>query len=574
MAVRWSTGWAVLVVLPCLDAEAARPYRVVATWGDTSGVTCLVPREDGLWVGTRGWGLARLDARGRVEHFDSTAGLPGNAVSQCLQAEGALWVATEAGLARLNKESGRFETASKGRFLSLAEAGGQVVAGRDDGVLVDGAGRERERLELVPAVMTGSATGALVVGSPSGEVFDSRDRRTLRLSAPVIGLRLEGEALVVETASGRLRREPGGALEPLETAPLPRSVAAELAWARISSEAQWDGRSFVGTDAGLWERRDGSSWCQVDLGGMPCGPRLTSLAWFGGALWVGGFDRGVCRFDGARWERFAGPGSLPSDLVNDLASDGERLYVATNEGMAIVDRALRFRQIGEPRWGKDPRHRGPWSRVVNGLAVDPASGEVWVADYVSVHRMGAKSWLHFDRRDGVTGLGLTRLAVRNGVVAVGTGRDGLHLGGAGGSFRTLDDGAGLPDNWVMDVAFDRDGRLWAATCTRGVGILEGETWRRLTSDEGLADDFTLAIAEVGDEMWVGTLRGVSIVRGQSVVSLDTSQGLSGDEVHDVLAVGDKVFLATEAGLTILEPVGNDAGAKRVELAAELWDMTP
>jgi ligand-binding sensor domain-containing protein len=62
-----------------------------------------------LWIGTQGAGLARL-SRGRLTHYTSAAGLPGNWISSlCVDRKGMLWVGTAGnGLARL--ENGKFRT--------------------------------------------------------------------------------------------------------------------------------------------------------------------------------------------------------------------------------------------------------------------------------------------------------------------------------------------------------------------------------------------------------------------------------------------------------------------------------
>jgi ligand-binding sensor domain-containing protein len=289
----------------------------------------------------------------------------------------------------------------------------------------------------------------------------------------------------------------------------------------------------------------------MPLGGCPCGPRLSALAHFDGALWVGSFDNGLCRLDGTRWTHYYGPELLPSDMINDLAATKTHLYVATLKGLAVVDRKGGFSLATHEQCVDNPKSNCPWHPSVTGAAADRESGTVWVADTGAVHRVG-KRWKHFYRHSGLTSDRITRVASRRGTTAVATSDQGVFLKTGSGAFVNWDDQMGLADNWVMDLAFDRSGALWAATCTRGVSrFLDGE-WRTYTTGQGLADDYALSIAEVEGRIWVGTFRGVTVLTESGPVTLSAADGLAGNEVHDILEHRGKVFLATDGGLSVVE----------------------
>ena len=540
-------AWAALVTAAA--AASGQPIRAIETHGDASEVACLAVGDAGaLWVGTRGAGMFRLEASGEIVRRDAVAGLPGNAVRACVVHERLLWVATEGGLASWDRAHDRFEVVRSGRCLALAAVGAHLAVAYDDGSIeLLGEGGGRRQLDLVPTSLAGGPDGELAAGSLSGEVWDGRDRTRHHLGIPVTDLAWRGDVLVAGTPVGERERASGGAFVAVAAPPFDPSLTG-LEPLPVTARVVWQGRAVVGTGSGLY-RATQAGWCRIELGGMPCGSRLTSLARFDGALWAGSFDRGLCRLDPDGWRRFSGPGVLPSDMVNDLASDGRQLFVATNGGLVTVDSELRFSTLGAPAAAKDPRHRGPWNAVINGVAAN--EGEVWLADFMTVHSIGRASWRHFDHRQGVTAAGLTRIAARAGRVAVGTGRSGVHVRDGGGGFTTIDDRVGLPENWVMDVAFGRGGELWVATCSRGVAHeATGGAWRRVTTAQGLADDATLALADIDGAMWVGTLAGLSIIDGDTVTTLSVRDGLSGPEVHDILADGDRVIVATDAGLTV------------------------
>jgi len=86
-------------------------------------VTCLLAaRDGGLWIGTLGGGLVRLE-RGRFTSYSVKSGLPEDIVSALLETrDGALWIGTNDGLARY--QGGRFRTFSaKDGLAPRVEAG-------------------------------------------------------------------------------------------------------------------------------------------------------------------------------------------------------------------------------------------------------------------------------------------------------------------------------------------------------------------------------------------------------------------------------------------------------------------
>jgi ligand-binding sensor domain-containing protein len=308
---------------------------------------------------------------------------------------------------------------------------------------------------------------------------------------------------------------------------------------------------FVATDDGVFERRN-NNWQGLAMGGCPCGPRLSALATFRDELWVGGFDSGLCRFDGKHWHHYQGNSYLPSDMINHLATGRGRLYVATLKGLVIIDKRLHFSRFTRDQCVDNPGNNCPFYESVTGIASDQSTANVWIADTGSVHRFSSRKWRHFYRAKGITSEHITRIAADRSRIAVGTSDKGLLLFDNGKFFRILDDSTGLSDNWIMDLSFDRSGALWIATCTRGVSRYDNGTWRTWTTLDGLSDDYALTVSEIQGRIWIGHFRGISILSGYGIVNLSVKDGLAGNEVHAILEHRGKVYLATDGGLTILE----------------------
>jgi ligand-binding sensor domain-containing protein len=185
--------------------------------------------------------------------------------------------------------------------------------------------------------------------------------------------------------------------------------------------------------------------------------------------------------------------------------------------------------------------------------VDPRGGAAWVLDVAALHRIDPASgdWEHRGQGNGLDSSNLTRVAAFAGEVAIASSDRGLYLL-RGGKLRAFDDQAGLADNWITDLAFDASGKLWLATCTRGVSVRDARgRFQRLTERDGLADDYVLSVQEIAGRIFIGTLRGLSILSGSQIVNLGIEQGLSGSEVHDAVLYAGEVWVATDGGLSVL-----------------------
>ncbi|MCZ7582078.1 MAG: hypothetical protein M5R36_01405 [Deltaproteobacteria bacterium] len=521
-----------------------KEFRVVETMRATETATCLAPDGDALWVGMEGGGMTRVTSGG-TQSFGSEDGLPGNRVTDCATHAGELWVATEHGLALWDGQDG-FVTVLKGRFLRLAASASSLWAATGSGTayrIVDD-NAYPYHLDLVPLALATSADGRVAAGGVDGRVRVLPEGDAITLGPPVTALEWEGNEIVATTADGTLRVK-GNKAEPVNAL-----SASGPSGRQINAKTMWRGARVVATDRGVF-RFEKNSWQPIPLGGIPCGERIVALAHFDGALWAGGFDGGVCRLDENGWTRFAGPELLPSDRVNDMAADSEHLYVATLGGLAVLDREGAWRTYTKDQCVDNPWRSCPWHTSVTGVAVDEKTGRAWMADTGSVHRLDEKRWRRYYTKAGITSRNITRIAADADRVAVATSDRGLHYRDSA-EFITLDDQNGLADNWIMDLAFATDGALWIGTCTRGVSRYEGGRWTTFTTDDGLVDDYILAVRPAGEYVFVGTLSGLSIVGPDGIDNFSAREGLGGEEVHDILIHGGRVYLATDGGITVLE----------------------
>ncbi len=560
-------------------AQAQAPYVPVveAAIGHFESATCLVQLDGQVWAGTMGGGLINLNDDQALP-LDAAMGLPGNRVNDCVVIEETLWVATDAGLASQGQGHTHFEVYEYGRFLRVAAAGHVLLAARDDGNLLelhagtDPTAAARRQLDMTIVALAGHADGRWAAGSIDGKVLvstpDNPAGKTFRTGLPISALAFAGSDLMV-LVPGQLLQLANGKLLPaagsLGVVALSRDGnplhAPQLAALEVAATLKTPQHQYAATDGGIFladpaTAGDPTSWRQLPPRGCPCGPRIAAVASFNNELWVGGFDSGLCRFDGAAWHHYQAPEQLPSNMVNHMTVGRNRLYVATLKGLVVVDDKGQFLSHTRSQCEDNTAANCPWYESVTGVATDANSRNVWIADTGSIHRWSSRRWKHLYRSRGINSERITRIAAGDGNIAVGTSDQGILWGTAGTNFVKMDDQQGLADNWVMDLTFDGSGALWVATCTRGISRYKDGAWQTWNMTDGLADDYTLSVAEVDGRIWVGHFRGVSILTERGIIHLGTEDGLAGGEVHDIAEHNGKVYLATDGGLTILNSHGS------------------
>ena len=552
-----------------VPASAQVSVGVVETLGDATETTCVASDSRELWIGTLGAGVFRVkggkaDTSGKPERFDTMHGLGNNRVRDCVLADGQLWVATDGWLSKFDPVAQRFGAVREGRYLKVAAAGNAVVAVRADGLVerfYDGrTGAGGALLHVVAAALALSADGKrYAVGGIDGALYVDTDGALHRISLPeppggvrepIERLAFSGYTLSIGTSVSAL--EVSAALQVKTLSPPSADADPALRGLLVNGRARFGSAEVIATDAGAFMRASpGAALTKIELPGLPCGDRISALTVQGDVLWIGSFDRGLCRLDANGYTHFAGPKYLPSDMVNALASDEHTVYVATDAGLATIDAAGTFAQFTHQQCVGNLAGRCPWHAAVNGVAVDSSTGMVWVADIGALHRIDPKTgeWQHPGTRAVLGSQAVTRVAAFNGQVAIGTSDRGVLLWN-GKRTRTLDDQHGLADNWVTDLAYDTRGRLWVATCTRGVSVRERDGRIRNIS-YGLSDQYVLSVQELDGRIWLGTLRGATLFAGERPIPLDTRHGLGGNEVHDAVFYRGNVWLATDGGLSVM-----------------------
>jgi ligand-binding sensor domain-containing protein len=490
-----------------LDTLAARPeFRDIAVYRDT----IVLSARSGLFVYDRSGALLRQYRTG----IELPAGEPGamSVGTAAGSAERELFIATR-GEGLLTYNASRFRQVlpespelrnltavlvlGSGRVLMGTERQGLVVfdgrrltpfharlkaahitalAGTDGdlwigtlsgGVLHDRAGQLEELAEELPDPQVLSlevAEGAAYVGTPLGvvEFRDGWRQRTLADGYFARALAKRGGVLYVGT-------EDEGVVEvPLEARPGRRMPAdGEAPNFPVQRLANLEGEAYAVGPSAVYRYRADRRWSEVLRAGeaVLADRNVASLAWSGGRLWVGYFDRGLDVVD-ASMEHAVHHESDALFCINRIVADPERARtaVATANGLVLFDSG------GQPR------------QVIG-------------------------------RKDGLLSDHVTDVAFREGGMVVATPA-GLSVVDGGG-VRSLYVFHGLVNNHVYTVAA-REKEIVAGTLG-GMSLLEGDTVRAnyTTANSHLKHNWITALLRVGDEWFAGTY-------GAGVARLDAS----------------------------------------------------
>ena len=268
----------------------------------------------------------------------------------------------------------------------------------------------------------------------------------------------------------------------------------------------------------LAKRPDGTIWVATNRGTIELNGRHRRLEGSNYALAVSHKGRLWLAPMGQPIERLAGDGSapeefqlLPHDATDAVVDRSNRLWIATRNGIMVIDDADAPRELIRLR-----------SIPSNGqilVALD-TSGRVWAMEQTHLFRQGE---------------GTELLPVR------------------------------LPAGWPFrsaDITFGHDGTLWLGTETGGVAHfrIDGDTLAALPSlmVPRIASNSVLSVrVDSRGWLWIGTDHGIDLLKGQSSARVDSSDGpISNDLDQDSILEGSdgSMWFGTSSGLShLIEP---------------------
>ncbi len=160
------------------------------------------------------------------------------------------------------------------------------------------------------------------------------------------------------------------------------------------------------------------------------------------------------------------------------------------------------------------------------------------------------SWLNYTNKDEIV-----TLAIENDKVWIGTLHSGILVRDTSGAFiaeYTRPDG--LCDNYIEDIAIDKQGNKWIGTRYGGISKFDGINWTTYNSNNsGLmpGEVFSITIDNQGNK-WFGVARAVNMFDGINWTTYTASNsGLTSYETSAIAidSIGNKWFGSFGGGIT-------------------------
>ncbi len=566
--------------------------------------TLYVDREKRLWIGTPSAGLVRYDARtDRFERIELSFGQSGHpGVRRIVEDEtGAMWIATDAGLARLDPTNGTFADYTRilpDRIVDamITDRHGKLWIGTRQGLIrLDAHDLRPEQISLSGHESASHAVTALAEDS-RGQIWVGTGYRGIVVLSP----EGDGPPSVRASSAPSEDKENGG--------PPNISIMADIGEEEIWVGTRGNGILDFDQDGTLrrWIRHD-----PVFRSSLSHNHVRSIFRDRQGIVWIGGID-GIDRLEsrGGMISTVFGAAGIPGRISDpDIdsvmsAPDGKVWLGLAHSGANLLDpRSGQITQVSASRENPDislrenfvvsmmqtpggdilfgsanglyraDRNGGHLSRlplprpianatiygllqIENTLWIGTNESGLWKADPAHpelAERVAARD---------LTDQRIRTLALdRTGGLWVGT-YDGLNrIDLASGKVMK----AGLQVGLVTSLLIDRRGRLWVSALGGGVNLCTGfdaegkPEFRHIGPEHGLPSDNADKLLEDKDgQIWVSTSNGLAVIGPESLAvrSLHAADGVA---IH-TFRVGSgtttpdgELLFGGLGGLTIVQP---------------------
>jgi diguanylate cyclase (GGDEF)-like protein len=287
-------------------------------------------------------------------------------------------------------------------------------------------------------------------------------------------------------------------------------LSDDIVWATLRDR---EGRLWIGTESGLDLLLPGSETPKPwQAPGIQSARAYSLVESEDGSIWMGSGTGNLVRIDpdtlsATQWK-------VPE--VFSILSDGDRIWIATDDGLYIVDTKSSDRS---PRFVEDPGIAHPHQRFTD-LALDrgPATGPdqgtlLWAAADAGLFRMDESGWHAVD--PGLSGVGPIAIAPdASGNIWVSGAFPGVMRLRVVHN-RVVESEHIVRPHMLSDQAVcllvDHRGWLWVGQ-DAGLSVFDGHSWRSFTQDDGLIwnDTDSYGLAEDRDgSLWIATSGGLS-----------------------------------------------------------------
>jgi ligand-binding sensor domain-containing protein len=175
-------------------------------------------------------------------------------------------------------------------------------------------------------------------------------------------------------------------------------------------------------------------------------------------------------------------------------------------------------------------------------------GNLWITTWGGpLNKYDGKSFTHLGADQGLTGIIISVLEDRNGIIWLGTNRGITRYDGE--IFKHFRTAQGLIKDQVSCVTPDRNGNLWIGIWGGGVNKYDGTSISSLTPAHGLTDTgIHFILEDRAGNIWISHDKGVDKFDGSSITNYSVESGLINNGVYHMCQ--DKkgnLWFATQKG---------------------------
>ncbi len=255
------------------------------------------------------------------------------------------------------------------------------------------------------------------------------------------------------------------------------------------------------------------------------------------------------------WKTYGKKDGLPSDKIYCVRVDGDRVWVGTNQGLAVLENS---------KWKVYSEADGLAHRSVLSIDISPITGDVWIATMSGLNRFSGGKFETFTQFNSGLANDVVYSVIcddKNVWVATGGGAGVLDTyTGKWGIY--TEQNAPMHEPWTYNVCAG-GGKIFIAAW--GGGVIEwnkstkqfrdytdpdGEMEIDLFPDDGVVHDITTAVSYADGILWVSSYFGMSRYDGSHWKGyFDHDSGLAGNFINFLKANGPVAWICSDNGLS-------------------------
>jgi len=258
------------------------------------------------------------------------------------------------------------------------------------------------------------------------------------------------------------------------------------------------------------------------------------------------------------WEIFTADDGLPSNKINTVKIDNDRILVGTDRGLAVLEGDV---------WTVYTEEDGLAHRNVLSIDVDEMTGDVWIGTMSGLNRWSGGLFERFDQfNSGLANDVVYEVHVNDRYIWVATAAGANRYDTYKKQWKIFnEESSPLHEPWTYGITTGNN-KAYIAAWGGGVVEYNNETGRfrvyrdpdghfqlSLFPDDGLVHDITTGVAFDNGILWVSTYFGLSRYDGQNWKGyLDHDTGLTSGFINAIKAKNSVAYMATDNGLNTFD----------------------